>query len=78
MVIQRRFHFSEKTKGECTLRTVTFSMECRAVNAVETFTLEELGLEEITNETQLNDNIHRIFRAWVERELNISWSIIIK
>ncbi|MBD7984306.1 hypothetical protein H9649_06930 [Sporosarcina sp. Sa2YVA2] len=61
------------------VKTITFSFTSHVfegTGATETFTFEELKIDEKLNERELALEVHRIFEAWVWRKLNISYSII--
>ncbi|WP_342512088.1 hypothetical protein MKY34_15825 [Sporosarcina sp. FSL K6-1522] len=63
------------------VKTVTFSFssaEYEGTEATETFTFEELGMDENLDEKALGKEMERIFEAWVWHKLNISSSIYIK
>ncbi|MFF5994734.1 hypothetical protein AAGS61_08220 [Lysinibacillus sp. KU-BSD001] len=59
-------------------RTVTFSVDTKYEDRIEeTFTFEQLGLDENTAIETVNKEIEEIFKAWVSYQLNISYSIMI-
>lgn len=60
-------------------KTFTFSFKSTAfegVEAKETFTYDELGLREGLDSESLQNEIDRIFHAWIWDKLNISYSIV--
>lgn len=61
-------------------KTVTFSFSStkyEGTEAKETFTFEELGIDEDMDDKELKKVIDEIFQAWVWDKLNISFSIVI-
>jgi hypothetical protein len=61
-------------------RIVTFSFSStnyEGTEATETFTLEELNLDDEMEEGVLMERINKTFEAWVWEKLNISSSIVI-
>ncbi|MGA3603085.1 hypothetical protein [Lysinibacillus agricola] len=61
-------------------KTVTFSFSStkyKGTDATETFTFENLGINEDMDDKALKIEIDRIFHAWVWDKLNISYSIVI-
>jgi len=61
-------------------KTVTFSFSStkyKSTDATETFTFENLGINEDMDDKALKIEIDRIFQAWVWDKLNISYSIVI-
>ncbi|MGD6804046.1 hypothetical protein ACQCVK_05940 [Rossellomorea vietnamensis] len=61
-------------------KTVTFSFSStnyEGTGAAETFTLEELGIDEGMDEKALKIQIDKIFQAWVWDKLNTSYSVVI-
>ena len=63
------------------VKTVTFTFSSAAyegTEATETFTFEELGIEENMDEKALGREMERIFQAWVWHKLNISSSVYIR
>ena len=61
-------------------KTVTFSFSStkyKGTEATETFTLNELGIDEDLDNEALKIEMDRIFQAWVWDKLNISYSIVI-
>lgn len=61
-------------------KTVTFSFnstQFEGTEATETFTLEELGINEKMDDKALKECLNKIFQAWVWDKLNISHSIVI-
>ena len=69
-----------RLEGEMGLsKTITFSFISHAFEgtaATETFTFETLGLDENMDEKELEEEIERIYQAWVWNQLNISGSIL--
>lgn len=60
-------------------KTVTFSFsstEYKGTEATETFTFEELGLEE--NVDIKDAVIEQLFEAWFRNKINYSYSIVIQ
>lgn len=63
------------------VKTITFSFtsaDFKGTEATETFTFEELDLDENMDEKKLGTEIDRIYQAWVWRRLNISSYIVIE
>ena len=62
-------------------KTVTFSFSStkfKGTEATETFTFEQLGIDENHMDNQaLKKVIDEIFQAWVSDKLNISYSIVV-
>ena len=60
-------------------KTVTFSVSTKYKDSMETetFTFEELGINEDMDDTEVKKIIDEIFQAWVWDRLNISYSIVI-
>ena len=61
-------------------KTVTFSFQStnyEGTEATETFTLENLGIDENMDSEALKITLERMFHAWIWDKLNISYSIII-
>ena len=61
-------------------KTVTFSFSStkyKSTDATETFTFENLGINEDMDDKALKIEIYSIFQAWVWDKLNISYSIVI-
>lgn len=61
------------------VKTITFSFssaEFKGTEATETFTFEELGVDENMDKKAFDIEINRLFLAWVWHKLNISSSII--
>lgn len=61
-------------------RTVTFSVGTKYNHPkeTETFTFEQLGIDESVSEEEMKEAIERIFQAWMWDKLNISFSIVIE
>lgn len=62
-------------------KTVTFafsSTNYEGTEAAETFTLEELGIDEEMDDKALKIQMDKIFHAWVWDKLNISYSVVIE
>ncbi|MEV9639632.1 hypothetical protein ABZ756_02900 [Mammaliicoccus sciuri] len=61
------------------VKTVTFSFnssEYDGTEVTETFTFEELKIDEKIDRRLLEKELEQIFQAWVWHKLNISCSII--
>ncbi|MGP1907442.1 hypothetical protein ACTSEZ_04685 [Metabacillus sp. JX24] len=61
-------------------KTVTFSFASSnyaGIEAAETFSLKELGIDEELNGENLKTELDKIFQAWVWDKINISYSIVI-
>ncbi|MGE7543668.1 hypothetical protein [Sporosarcina sp. FSL K6-3508] len=61
------------------VKTVTFSFnssEYDGTEVTETFTFEELEIDEKIDRRLLEKELEQIFQAWVWHKLNISCSII--
>lgn len=61
------------------VKTITFSFTSHVfegTGATETFTFEELKIDEKLNGRELEIEVNRIFNTWVWHKLNISYSII--
>ncbi|MED3550293.1 hypothetical protein [Cytobacillus praedii] len=61
-------------------KTITFSFRSskyEGTEAKETFTFENLGIEEDMADNLLKVEIDNLFQAWVWDKLNISYSIVI-
>lgn len=60
-------------------KTVTFTVDTKYEDRIqETFTFEELGIDENMHTEEVKKKIDKIFEAWVTSRLNISYSIIIQ
>lgn len=62
------------------VKTITFSFtssEFEGTEATETFTFDELEIDENLDENELAIEIDRIYQAWIWDKLNVSWSIVI-
>lgn len=62
-------------------KTIIFSFTSSAfegTEARETFTLDELGIDESLNEKELGIELDRIHQAWIRDKLNVSGSIVIE
>lgn len=60
-------------------KTITFSFssaEFKGTEATETFTFEELNIDEKMDMQAFEKEVHRLFEVWVWHKLNISSSII--
>ncbi|MGE8037098.1 hypothetical protein B1B04_09000 [Lysinibacillus sp. KCTC 33748] len=58
-------------------KTVTFAVDTKYKDRIqETFTLEELGIDENMGTEELKKKIEHIFKAWVSSRLDISYSIV--
>lgn len=63
------------------VKTITFSFTShsfKVTEATETFTFEDLDIDETLNEKELRVEIDRIYEAWVWHKLGISSSIVIE
>ena len=59
-------------------KTVTFAVDTKYKDRIqETFTIEELGIDENMGTDELKKKIENIFKAWVSSRLDISYSIVI-
>lgn len=59
-------------------KTVTFAVDTKYKDRIqETFTIEELGIDENMGTEELKKKIENIFKAWVSSRLDISYSIVI-
>jgi hypothetical protein len=61
-------------------KTVTFSFNSTkydGIEAAETFTFEQLCIDEDLDDKALKIVIDKIFQAWVWDQLNLSYSIVI-
>ncbi|WP_431030189.1 hypothetical protein [Lysinibacillus sp. LZ02] len=59
-------------------KTVTFAVNTKYEDRIEeTFTFEQLGLDENIPIETVEREVDGIFKAWVSHQLNISYSIII-
>lgn len=59
-------------------KTVTFAVDTKYKDRIqETFTLEELGIDEHMSTEELKKKIENTFKAWVSFRLDISYSIVI-
>ncbi|KEZ47215.1 hypothetical protein [Metabacillus indicus] len=61
-------------------KTVTFSFASSnyvGIEATETFSLKELGIDGELNDENLKIEIDKLFQAWVWDKINISYSIVI-
>jgi len=59
-------------------KTVTFAVDTKYKDRIqETFTFEELGIDEHMHKDEIKKKIDKIFEAWVIDRLNISYSIIV-
>ncbi|ARD49633.1 hypothetical protein SporoP37_05255 [Sporosarcina sp. P37] len=62
------------------VKTITFSFTSSAfagTEAKETFTFDELEIDESLDEKELEIEINRIYKAWIWDKLNVSGSIVI-
>lgn len=62
-------------------KTITFSFtstEFKGTEATETFTFEDLNLDENMDEMKLENEINRVYHAWVWGNLDSSSSIVIE
>jgi hypothetical protein len=60
-------------------KTVTFAVDTKYQDRIrETFTFEELGIDENMDTEEVKKEIDKIFKAWVYDRLNISYSIVIE
>lgn len=62
-------------------KTVTFSFSStkyKGTVETETFTFEELGIDEVIDDKVLKKVLNEISKAWVWDKLNISYSIVIE
>lgn len=58
-------------------RTVTFTVDTKYKERIlETFTFEQLGIDEKMNNVETKMAIDKIFESWVCTKLNISYSIV--
>lgn len=63
------------------VKAITFSFtsnEYEGTEATETFTFEQLEIDENMDEKELNIEIDRIYQAWIWQRLNISGSILME
>ncbi|WP_057763078.1 hypothetical protein [Cytobacillus praedii] len=61
-------------------KTITFSFistKYEGTEAKETFTFENLGIDEEMDNNLLKVEIDKLFQEWVSDKLNISYSIVI-
>ncbi|WP_419394140.1 hypothetical protein [Cytobacillus praedii] len=61
-------------------KTITFSFRSskyEGTEAKETFTFENLGIDEEMDNNLLKVEIDKLFQEWVSDKLNISYSIVI-
>ncbi|WP_203290145.1 hypothetical protein [Metabacillus sp. cB07] len=61
-------------------KTVTFSFASSnyvGIEATETFSLKELGIDAELNGENLKTELDKLFQAWVWDKINISFSIVI-
>lgn len=59
-------------------KTVTFAVDTKYKDRIqETFTIEELRIDEDMGTEELKKKIESIFMAWVSSRLDISYSIVI-
>ncbi|MBG9453248.1 hypothetical protein ABE61_03945 [Lysinibacillus sphaericus] len=59
-------------------KTVTFAVDTKYKDRIqETFTIEELGIDENMGSEELKKKIENIFKTWVSSRLDISYSIVI-
>ena len=62
------------------IKTVTFSFTSstfEGTEARETFTFEELEIDESLDEKELGVKLDRIYQAWIWDKINVSGSIVI-
>ncbi|MGN7408387.1 MULTISPECIES: hypothetical protein [unclassified Sporosarcina] len=62
------------------VKTVTFSFTSstfEGTEARETFTFEELEIDESLDEKELGVELDRIYQAWIWDKINVSGSIVI-
>ncbi|WP_233193550.1 hypothetical protein [Sporosarcina sp. P3] len=62
------------------VKTVTFSFissTFEGTEARETFTFEELEIDEYLEEKELGVELDRIYQAWIWDKINVSGSIVI-
>lgn len=62
------------------VKTVTFSFTSstfEGTEARETFTFEELEIDESLDEKELRVELDRIYQAWIWDKINVSGSIVI-
>lgn len=63
------------------VKTVTFAFNSstfKGTEAKETFTIEELRIDNQLDKRALEEEMERIFRAWIWEKLNISYSIVME
>ncbi|WP_233201609.1 MULTISPECIES: hypothetical protein [Sporosarcina] len=62
------------------VKTITFSFTSsvfEGTEARETFTFEELEIDESLDEKEIGIELDRIYQAWIWDKLNVSGSIVI-
>ena len=62
------------------VKTVTFSFSSSTFEGTEvreTFTFEELEIDESLDEKELGVELDRIYQAWIWDKINVSGSIVI-
>ncbi len=60
-------------------KTITFMVDTKYEDRIqETFTFEELGIDENMHTEEVKKEIDKIFESWVCDRLNISYSIVIE
>lgn len=60
-------------------KTITFAVDTKYEDPFqETFTFEQLGIEEQLSDIEMKKQIDFIFKNWVCHRLNISYSIVIE
>lgn len=60
-------------------KTITFAVDTKYNDPIqETFTFEQLGIDEQLSDIERKKQIDFIFKNWVSDRLNISYSIVIE
>ncbi len=60
-------------------KTITFAVDTKYKDPIqETFTFEQLGIDEQLSDIEMKKQIDFIFKNWVSNRLNISYSIVIE
>ncbi|MEA0562506.1 hypothetical protein AB1J28_11195 [Lysinibacillus irui] len=60
-------------------KTITFAVDTKYNDPIqETFTFEQLGIDEQLSDIEMKKQIDFIFKNWVSDRLNISHSIVIE
>ncbi|MEA0553231.1 hypothetical protein U1P98_22180 [Lysinibacillus irui] len=60
-------------------KTITFAVDTKYNDPIqETFTFEQLGIDEQLSDIEMKKQIDYIFKNWVSDRLNISHSIVIE